>query len=93
MIFFEKSGIMTIGSRLRWLADVVIRDAAEIYKTYGIDIKPKWFPVLYMLFDGSDSSVTGIAKAIGQTTANLWALWRYAEWTEPNMILNLQNSP
>ncbi|MDE6532567.1 MAG: bifunctional helix-turn-helix transcriptional regulator/GNAT family N-acetyltransferase [Muribaculaceae bacterium] len=58
---------MTIGSRLRWLADVVTRDAAEIYKLYGFDIKPKWFPVLYMLFDGTDCSVTGIAKAIGQT--------------------------
>lgn len=56
-----------MGSRLRWLADVVTRDAAEIYKMYGIDIKPKWFPVLYMLFEGTDYSVTGIAKAIGQT--------------------------
>lgn len=56
-----------MGSRLRWLADVVTRDAAEIYKIYGIDIKPKWFPVLYMLFKGTDYSVTGIAKAIGQT--------------------------
>lgn len=66
-MLFEKSGILTMGSRLRWLADVVTRDAAEIYKMYGLDIKPKWFPVLYMLFDGSDCSVTGIAKAIGQT--------------------------
>ena len=67
MIFFEKTGMLSIGSRLRWLADIVTRDAAEIYRLYGIDIKPKWFPVLYMLFDGADCSVTGIAKAIGQT--------------------------
>jgi len=59
--------MLSIGSRLRWLADIVTRDAAEIYRLYGIDIKPKWFPVLYMLFDGTDCSVTGIAKAIGQT--------------------------
>ena len=67
MIFFDKSGIMAIGSRLRWLADEITREAGEIYKLYGIDIKPKWFPVLFMLFDGSDCSVTGIAKAIGQS--------------------------
>lgn len=67
MIFFDKSGIMAIGSRLRWLADEITREAAEIYKLYGIEIKPKWFPVLFMLFDGSDCSVTGIAKAIGQS--------------------------
>ena len=67
MVFFEKSGILAMGSRLRWLADILTRDAAEIYSMYDIDIKPKWFPVLYMLFYGSDPSVTGIAKAIGQT--------------------------
>ena len=62
---FEKSGITSLGSRLRWLSDLVTRDASEIYRLYDIDIKPKWFPVLYMLFYGDDSSVTGIAKAIG----------------------------
>ena len=67
MVFFDKSGIMAIGSRLRWLADEITREAAEIYKLYGIEIKPKWFPVLFMLFDGSDCTVTGIAKAIGQS--------------------------
>ena len=67
MIFFDKSGIMALGSRLRWLADEITREAAEIYKLYGIEIKPKWFPVLFMLFDGSDCTVTGIAKAIGQS--------------------------
>ena len=64
---FEKSGILSLGSRLRWLSDMVTREAGEIYKLYGMEIKPKWFPVLYILFKGKDHSVTGIAKAIGQT--------------------------
>lgn len=64
---FEKSGILSLGSRLRWLSDIVTRDAGEIYKLYGLEIKPKWFPVLYMLFTGDENSVTGIAKSIGQT--------------------------
>jgi transcriptional regulator, marR family with acetyltransferase activity len=64
---FEKSGILSLGSRLRWLSDMVTKEAGEIYKLYGLKIKPKWFPVLYMLFKGEDNSVTGIAKAIGQT--------------------------
>lgn len=57
MVFFEKSGILAMGSRLRWLADIVTRDAAEIYSMYDIDIKSKWFPVLYMLFYDSDPSI------------------------------------
>lgn len=64
---FEKSGAVSIGSRLRWLAESITADAAEIYRLYEIDIKPKWFPVLYMLYYGDDNTVTGIAKAIGQS--------------------------
>lgn len=64
---FDKSGAMSMGSRLRWLAEVVTCDATEIYRLYEIDIKPKWFPVLYMLYYGNDNTVTGIAKSIGQT--------------------------
>lgn len=64
---FEKSGILSLGSRLRWLTDELTRDATEIYRMYGLEIKPKWFPVLYMLYNGDDNTVTGIAKAIGQT--------------------------
>lgn len=64
---FDKSGILSLGSRLRWLSDMVTREAGEIYKLYGLEIKPKWFPVLYMLFKGDGNTVTGIAKSIGQT--------------------------
>lgn len=47
MDFFEKTGKMAIGSRLRMLTDTVTADANCIYKLYGIDIKPKWFPLLF----------------------------------------------
>ena len=67
MELFEKSGIMSIGSRLRWLTETLTRDAAEIYRLYGIDMKPKWFPVLYMLSGDAGCPVTAIAKAIGQS--------------------------
>lgn len=56
-----------MGSRLRWLTEIVTRDAENIYRLYGLDINPKWFPVLYMLYYGTDNTITGIAKSIGQT--------------------------
>lgn len=64
---FAQSGILTLGSRLRLLADTITKDAGEIYRLYGLDIKPKWFPVLYVLMDGNEHTVTEIAKFIGQT--------------------------
>lgn len=67
MGFFERTGKMAIGSRLRMLTDTVTADASCIYKLYGIDIKPKWFPLLFVLTDGEERTVTGIAKEIGHS--------------------------
>lgn len=67
MDFFERTGKMAIGSRLRVLTETLTRDAASIYGLYGVDIKPKWFPVFYSLTDERPKSVTAIAKEIGQS--------------------------
>lgn len=67
MDFFEKTGPMAIGSRLRMLTDTITKDASAIYALYGIDFKPKWFPVFYVLADEQPKSVTVIAKEIGQS--------------------------
>lgn len=67
MDFFERTGKMAIGSRLRVLTETLTRDAAGIYGLYGVDIKPKWFPVFYSLTDELPKSVTAIAREIGQS--------------------------
>ena len=67
MDFFDKTGRMAMGSRLRMLTDRITGEAAGIYRLYGVDIRPKWFPVLYTLSEGEAKTVTGIAREIGQT--------------------------
>lgn len=67
MDFFERTSKMAIGSRLRVLTETMTRDAASIYGLYGVEIKPKWFPVFYSLTDEQPKSVTAIAKEIGQS--------------------------
>ena len=47
MDFFDKTGRMAMGSRLRMLTDRITGEAAGIYRLYGVDIRPKWFPGLY----------------------------------------------
>ncbi len=67
MDFFEHAGKKAIGSRLRFLTEILTRDASDIYELYGVDIKPKWFPVFYSLIYEQPQNVTSIAKGIGQT--------------------------
>lgn len=67
MNFFDKTGSVAIGSRLRMVTEMINTEASNIYKMYGIDIKPKWFPVIKLLSGCEDLTVTGIAKEIGHT--------------------------
>lgn len=67
MEFFDKLGIMAIGSRLRMLTDIITEDASQIYQLYGMDFKAKWFPVFFLLSDGNPRTITGIAEEIGHS--------------------------
>jgi len=67
MDFFNQTGKMAIGSRLRMLTDKITEDASSIYKMYGVDIKPKWFPVFFVLSHGGPKTITSIAKEIGHS--------------------------
>ena len=66
MQFFDKTGKMAIGSRLRMLTDKITEDATQLYKLYGVELQPKWFPVFYSLSE-KDNTITGIANEIGHS--------------------------
>src|SRR5688572_17330302 len=66
MNFYDQTGKMAIGSRLRLLTDKITEDAAEIYKLYQIDLQPKWFPVFHALSQ-KENTITEIAQLIGHS--------------------------
>ena len=67
MDFYERTGKMALGSRLRRLSERVTEQASEIYGLYQVNLQPKWFPVFYALSDGEEKSITDIAKEIGHS--------------------------
>lgn len=66
MNFYDQTGKMAIGSRLRLLTDKITEDAAEIYKLYDVDLQPKWFPVFHALSQ-KENTITEIAQLIGHS--------------------------
>jgi DNA-binding MarR family transcriptional regulator/GNAT superfamily N-acetyltransferase len=66
MDFFNQTGKMAIGTRLRLLTDKITVDAASIYKLYNIELQPKWFPVFHALKQGN-FTITEIAQRIGHS--------------------------
>lgn len=71
MKFFDDVGKLAMGSRVRYLADLISQDAAEIYKSYETNLQPKWFPVFYLLAKDGESNVTAIAESIGHSHASV----------------------
>lgn len=65
MDFYEKMGVLAIESRLRRLTDRLISDDVKMYKLFGLDFKPKWFPLFATLMDNCPHMVTAIAKDTG----------------------------
>lgn len=67
MDFFKKTGKMALGSRLRLLTAQITDDAAKIYELYHADFSPKWFPVLFVLAEDGENTITEIAELIGHS--------------------------
>ena len=66
-MFYQTIGKFAIGSRLRTLSERINHDATQIYALYDIPIKPKWFPVFFVLSKRNLNTVTTIAEEIGQS--------------------------
>lgn len=71
MSIFDEIGKMALGSRIRLVADRLTEDAARIFKLYGIEMSPKWFPVFYVLSRSRDRTITAIAGEIGHSHASV----------------------
>jgi DNA-binding MarR family transcriptional regulator/GNAT superfamily N-acetyltransferase len=67
MNFFNKIGVMAISSRLRMLSEKMTKQSTELYKLYGIELQPKWFPLFYTLAQGEERTITEIARNIGHS--------------------------
>src|SRR5450432_718506 len=65
--FFNNVGKLAIGSRLRMLTAKITEDAKKIYELYDVELKPKWFPVFYVLSGNAEKTITQVANEIGHS--------------------------
>jgi len=62
--FYNKTGKMAVGTRLRLLSEHLTEQSALIYDDYNTIMKPKWFPVFFTLCKDSPLGITEIAQQI-----------------------------
>ena len=58
---------MAVASRMRMLSERLTEESNKIFDLYGIGLKPKWFPVFYVLSESEDQGITAIAEEIGHS--------------------------
>lgn len=61
----DESGILAISTRLQRLSEQFRKDGLLLYKAFGIEFEPKWFPVIYTLQFKSPLSILELASEIG----------------------------
>ncbi len=71
MNFFQRTGPMALGSRLRQMSERMTQEAAKIYGMYDLEMEPRWFPVLYSLRQQDEQSVAQLAEDIGHSQASV----------------------
>jgi DNA-binding MarR family transcriptional regulator len=71
MNFFQQTGPLALGSRLRQVSERLTQEAAKIYGLYGVATEPRWFPVFYALTQQDSQSVAQLAESIGQSQASV----------------------
>lgn len=71
MDFFNQTGKVALGSRVRFLSEMITADATKLYQLYGVALQPKWFPVFYVLTQNESKSITDLAKDIRQSHASV----------------------
>ena len=61
----DESGILAISTRLQRLSEQIRKEGLLLYKAFGIEFEPKWFPVIYTLQFKSPLSILELASEIG----------------------------
>ncbi|MEP1742660.1 MAG: GNAT family N-acetyltransferase [Kangiellaceae bacterium] len=63
--FLDDLGELALGSRLKRLSDGLMADAAAVYKSFGLNIQPKWFALLALLYRRGPVSIVEASELLG----------------------------
>lgn len=67
MDFIEELGTLALGTRIKNLGELLMKDMARIYKEQGVDFEPRWFTFFQLIMQKKEVSVTAIARDLKQT--------------------------
>jgi MarR family transcriptional regulator, repressor for mepA len=79
MNVIDESYELAMSTRLQRLSEQIRKDGLLIYKSYGVDFEPKWFPVIYTLHLKQVLGVVELANEIGYSHPSTISLLKELE--------------
>jgi len=79
MNIINESYELAMSTRLQRLSEQIRKDGLLIYKSYGVDFEPKWFPVIYTLHLKPVLGVVELANEIGYSHPSTISLLKELE--------------
>ncbi|MES2766031.1 MAG: bifunctional helix-turn-helix transcriptional regulator/GNAT family N-acetyltransferase [Bacteroidota bacterium] len=67
MAFLQEKREVALATRLKSLSELLMRDVKKFYDFKNIEFEPRWFPIIYMLWENGEMSVMEIAKELQQS--------------------------
>jgi len=67
MDFIEELGTLALGSRIKNLSELLMKDVSKIYKDQGFDFEPRSFTLFQLILQKTEIPVTEIARELNQT--------------------------
>ncbi|MDA3810782.1 MAG: MarR family transcriptional regulator [Spirochaetaceae bacterium] len=64
MGFYEETGILILGSRLKRLSERFLSEVGKIYEKLNINFEPAWFPMVFLIHKKGPLSVTVISEEL-----------------------------
>lgn len=64
MGFYEETGILILGTRLKRLSERFLSEVGKIYERMDMEFEPAWFPLFFLLHRQGPLSVTEIAEIL-----------------------------
>ena len=67
MEFIKELGTFALGTRMKNLSELLMRDMAKVYNDQDIDFEPRWFTLFQLILLKNEINVTQIAHELNQT--------------------------
>jgi DNA-binding MarR family transcriptional regulator len=79
MNVIDESFELAISTRLQRVSEQIRKDGLLVYKSFGVDFEPKWFPVIYTLHLKPVLGVMELANEIGYSHPSTISLLKELE--------------